>query len=353
MLSRDLDFLGWTLKQAKSKDYSESKTEMAKGWQALNPKLEVKLVGIGIIEFRPTQASAKDIVLSCGVHGNETAPIEICNDLVNQILAGTLECQHRLQVQFANLDAMLIGERFVEENLNRLFSGAHKGKTHKEAERARELELATRDFFEAMPFEWESGERQRCHYDLHTAIRDSAHPRFAIYPFRHGRPYRRSQLAFLNDCGVDTILLSEQPTTTYSYYSSHQFEADAFTVELGKVRPFGENDHSQFAMARETLTALVSQSDIEWQADAWKGMNLYQIHQVINKGHEDFRLAFDDDTANFSAYAQGEPLAFENGQAVPVLAKEERIVFPNAKVPVGQRALLTVVAADISERLTD
>ncbi|MEN9585075.1 MAG: hypothetical protein RLZZ616_2081, partial [Pseudomonadota bacterium] len=30
----------------------------------------------------------KDIVLSCGIHGNETAPIEICNQLLTRLLSG-------------------------------------------------------------------------------------------------------------------------------------------------------------------------------------------------------------------------------------------------------------------------
>ncbi|MFB1034222.1 MAG: succinylglutamate desuccinylase/aspartoacylase family protein, partial [Sinobacterium sp.] len=43
---------------------------------------QVNVLAEGIISFETIADSDKDIVLSCGIHGNETAPIEICDDLV-------------------------------------------------------------------------------------------------------------------------------------------------------------------------------------------------------------------------------------------------------------------------------
>jgi succinylglutamate desuccinylase len=45
----------------------------------------VDVLDTGVIVFTPTTAT-KDIVLSCAVHGNETAPIEICNQLIKELL---------------------------------------------------------------------------------------------------------------------------------------------------------------------------------------------------------------------------------------------------------------------------
>ena len=131
----------------------------------------VDITAPGIISFsvQPTSKPNKRIVLSCGVHGNETAPIEICDDLVKGILTGNITLAHDVLFLFGNLPAMDIAERFVEENMNRLFSGAHskgEGLVNAERVRAKQLEDAVASFFKA-------GEGTRYHYDLHTAIRAS------------------------------------------------------------------------------------------------------------------------------------------------------------------------------------
>ncbi|MGL6166255.1 MAG: succinylglutamate desuccinylase, partial [Aeromonas veronii] len=118
----------------------------------------------------------KDIVLSCGIHGNETAPIEICNQLLSRLLSGELSARHRVLFLFGNPAAMNLGLREVEENMNRLFSGAHskgEGLCNRERIRAMRLEQYVSRFF-ADPA------RPRYHYDLHTAIRGSRHEKFAV-----------------------------------------------------------------------------------------------------------------------------------------------------------------------------
>ncbi len=103
----------------------------------------------GIIEFIPVcyrQGAGRHVLYSCGVHGNETAPIEICDEIVEAILSKTVVINTRLMVQFANLPAMDIAERFVQENMNRLFTGAHEPQTNDERKRAQQLEFYTQTF---------------------------------------------------------------------------------------------------------------------------------------------------------------------------------------------------------------
>ena len=92
----------------------------------------------GVLNYA-TKAREKDIVLSCAVHGNETAPIEICRDIIHDITTEKQTVAHRTLFLIANPASINKGERFVEENMNRLFSGAHSnGKAYnKERERAR------------------------------------------------------------------------------------------------------------------------------------------------------------------------------------------------------------------------
>ena len=153
-------------------------------------------------------------------------------------------------------------------------------------------------------------------------------------------------------CGVKTILLSESPTTTFSYFSSTQFNAHAFTVELGKVRPFGQNDMSRFAAAKSALFGLVCDSGYQPPQTPLDELLIYRVNQVINKHYEDFQLHFSDDTANFSDYEAGTLLASETGTEYSAQQDGEAIVFPNANVALGQRALLTVVPTEL-ERLDD
>jgi succinylglutamate desuccinylase len=300
----------------------------------------------GIISFTvpATSQQTKRIILSCGVHGNETAPIEICDDLVKGILTGALTLAHDVLFLFGNLPAMDIAERFVEENMNRLFSGAHskgEGLVNAERVRAKQLEEAVASFFEA-------GEGTRYHYDLHTAIRASKNEKFAVYPYLHERVHSKGQLAFLAACGVKTILLSESSTTTFSYFSSYQFNAHAFTVELGKVRPFGQNDMSRFEDARQAITQLITQAEYAPTIDM-NELDIYRVNQVINRNEEQFTLHFDDDTPNFTDYPKGTVLASEPGKEYVAEQDGEAIVFPNAKVAIGQRALLTVVPTTLEK----
>lgn len=298
----------------------------------------------GIISFAPTQKSNKSIVLSSGVHGNETAPIELCDGMVKDILTGKLVIQQRVLFLFGNLAAMDIAERFVEENMNRLFSGAHSqppGLINDERKRALELEQAVSSFYRLR-------DDQRYHYDLHTAIRGSKNEKFAVYPFRHGRPWKTEQLQFLSACGVNTFLLSEAPTTTFSYFSSNQFGADAFTVELGKVMPFGQNDMARFDATDQTLRRLITSDSMEYDNFDPQQVEVFKIHQIINKSHDDFRLNFADDAPNFTDFPVGYLLAEETGRQYKTDTPGEAIVFPNANVAIGQRALLTVIPVEIN-----
>ena len=324
---------------------------------------QVVVHAAGIIEFIPSeyqQGKGSYVLYSCGVHGNETAPIEICNDLVEALLSQTVTLTVRLMVQFANLPAMDIAQRFISENMNRLFCGAHEPQNNAERVRAAQLEQLTTSFFA------NADNPSICyHYDLHTAIKDSAYPRFAVYPFLHGKAYAKDQLLWLAKAGIQAVLFSESPTTTYSYFSSLHCTVHSFTVELGKVKPFGQNDMADFAQARTALFDLVSVDSASIADSSSKDATdlrlpvLFRIKQMIFRHAEDFKFHFSDDTPNFTAFNQGHVLASEYDEHGGLLQSDscvkdaEAIVFPNANVAIGQRALLTVVPVTEQECTLD
>ncbi|MED5525996.1 MAG: succinylglutamate desuccinylase [Pseudomonadota bacterium] len=341
---KDNDFLAFTLANPHGAAPAAFTTDTG---------IEVALWDTGILCLTPANPGNKDIVLSCGVHGNETAPIEIVRDLAKAVLDGSLPLAHRLLLLIGNPPAINAGKREIEENLNRLFSGAHsKGDgQNAERERAKALEAAVARFYhERVDAQRSDALRQealRLHYDLHTAIRGSQHEKFVVYPFLHGKPRSKEQVMFLAECGVDTVLLSDDPTTTFSYFSTNEFAAHGFTVELGKVRPFGQNDMSRFKATADTLAKLVSQRELVLPAYDESRLNLYRISRVINKQSDSFAFTFGEDVENFTTYPKGHLLATDGAIEHRVELDAEAVIFPNARVAVGQRACLLVARTQL------
>ena len=189
--------------------------------------------------------------------------------------------------------------------------------------------------------------QQRLHYDLHTAIRPSKNDKFAVYPYLPSGKYNKEQLAFLADCDVNTILLSQEPANTFSCFSAMGYQAHAFTVELGKVMPFGQNDMTKFTAVNHKLRELISQPETSQTRFEDANIEVFTVNQVINKSKEDFALNFGNDTVNFAQFNKGDLLASETGCDFVAQHDGEAIVFPNADVAIGQRAILTVIPYEL------
>ena len=295
----------------------------------------------GILQIEPLAVTQQDIVLSSGIHGNETAPIELCNQLIQQIFNGELLPKQRLLFIFGNPPAMRAATRFIEENLNRLFCGSFADKPMNfERARAAVLEQALVDFF---AFEaTDTTPRQRIHWDLHTAIRGSKHEKFAVCPYQPERGYQRAALAPLASAGIEAFLFNHAPAFTFSYHSSHTFGADAFTVELGKVHKFGENDLTRLDKLAEVLRLLITSTSIS-EDNALQQATFYQVKRVVNREVADFSFPFADSTPNFTQFSKGEIIAKNGKKSIFCDETGEAVVFPNAKVAIGQRAALFVV----------
>nr|WP_301721885.1 MULTISPECIES: succinylglutamate desuccinylase [unclassified Pseudidiomarina] len=337
MKLNDVDVLEWTVSGYGGEQLTDDV-------QLLNQTLaydggQIIFQDYGVVVIEPSEPGSKDVVYSCAVHGDETAPIEIVRDMIHGIMRGSIKPVQRTLFLIANPAAIAINKRFVDMNMNRLFSGAHEKGHSPEHKRAANIEHYVSAFFDDAP----SGERRRYHYDLHTAIRDSQYEKFGVYPFTHGGPYKKDQLTFLAECGVTTILLNQAPTTTFSYYSVRTHRADAFTVELGKVKPFGENDRSKFAAAEKMFTKLICEAELDLPEFDPQRTKVFDVCRTINRTVEDFKLYFPDDVANFTPFKQGQLLATDGSKEYRVEQAGERIIFPNANVALGQRALLTVV----------
>ena len=205
--------------------------------------------GDGLLALEPVAAEAAgaraSVLVSAGVHGDETAPIELLSMLVRDLASGALPLACRLLVVLGNVPAMRAGERYLDDDLNRLFSGRHaQVPDSREAPRAAQLEAAAAAFFAAAP-----AGAARWHIDMHTAIRASVFEQFALLPHT-GMPPTRTMFEWLGDARIAAVLLHTAKGNTYSHFTAEHCGALACTLELGKVRPFGQNDYSALRAGR-------------------------------------------------------------------------------------------------------
>ncbi|AOY90002.1 succinylglutamate desuccinylase [Marinobacter salinus] len=299
---------------------------------------------VGVLELHPSPGrpnpNNEALIVSAGVHGNETAPIEVLNGLVNELLNGDWELACPLLLIMGNPPAMVAGERFLEANMNRLFHGAHNKPEYRElpeAARARQIEALCREFSAT-----HSGKLS--HYDLHTAIRPSRREKFALYPFVAGRQVEASQCDFLLEAQVDTLLLQHKAGTTFSSFTSSVLGAESFTVELGKVQPFGQNDLTRFTGIRDALRRRFRGAAAPMPKAPFADMTVFEVvHEILNTG-KSFQFHVPDDVANFTEYAPGTVIWEDGATCYRVGDIPEAIVFPNRDVPVGQRVGLMIRA---------
>lgn len=298
--------------------------------------------GEGAWHLQPRRPAGPDhLVLSAGVHGNETAPIEILEHLFRRLCCGGLEVRNRTLLLIGNPAAVRAGKRFVGENLNRLF-GPGARRNGMEPRRAAQLRAWVRRFFRRRP----ARDGRRVHYDMHSAIRTSHHERFLICP--HGGAASAQQLAFWRHCGVDAALFANAPASTFSHFCSASFAAEAFTVELGRVRPLGDNDMDSYAPLGDMLAGWIAgRRPAPPPLANGSAMHLYGVVRTLVRDGADYRLNLDTDVPNFTALAAG----FAVDSNFCIERDGDAIVFPNAQVPVGQRTGLIVRRTDNSSEV--
>lgn len=293
----------------------------------------------GALEVRPPEArdNGMDLLLSAGIHGNETAPIELLDRLLHDIARGDLKPCARILFLFGNPEAMRHGERYIEQDVNRLFNGRHELTSGSEALRACALERLAASFF-SLP------DRSRLHYDLHTAIRGSKIEQFALYPWKEGRQHSRQELMRLRAAGMDAVLLQNKPSIVFSSYTYDKLGAESFTLELGKARPFGQNEGVNVDRLETRLKQIIEGNEPSFAEDGLDGLQLFSVAREIIKHSETFHLHLPADIENFSELEKGYLLAEDIAQTRWIVEEDgARIIFPNPKVKSGLRAGILIV----------
>lgn len=298
----------------------------------------------GVLEVDPLggRDTGLDLLLSAGIHGDETAPVELLERLLHDIASCRLLPAVRLLLVLGNPAALRRGERFVGYDLNRLFGGGEPSVSGPEALRAVELELQAEQFF-AQP------QRRRLHYDLHAAMRGSQIEQFALRPCS-AQPPTREQLARLQAAGLQAVLLQDSSSSaTFSAFTSSRLAAEAFTLELGPARPFGRNAAVDLSRLEALLRALIEGREPAVAGDPHQ-LQLFRVAREVIRHSDAFRFYLDDSVENFTELVPGSLLAEDGGgRSWRVEEEGARIVFPNPKVKNGLRAGLIVVPVAVDD----
>lgn len=335
------------------------KLNAAKGVHSLPNGAKLNILERGVVEFVPASIglNTKHIIISTGIHGNETAPIELVAQMVEDIISGSLQPLHRCLFIIAHPESTNAETRFIDENLNRLFGEMSpsplvepaQGDQAKVVQQTVESVIAealkkyVTDFYEG------TTAHRRWHLDLHCAIRTSQHYTFAVSPHTEHKVRSEELFSFLANSKIEAVLLSNAASSTFSWYSGHVFAAQALTMELGQVAKLGCNDLSRIESFKQGLTDLICDSNSVLKHNDGEGLNaikLYRVNRTINRTQEEFSFTFDNKVANFTAFSMGELIGFDGETLLYADAEGEAVVFPNANVALGQRAALMVVEAD-------
>ncbi|MCV5803019.1 succinylglutamate desuccinylase/aspartoacylase family protein, partial [Escherichia coli] len=87
------------------------------------------------------------------------------------------------------------------------------------------------------------------------------------------------------------MLLSNSPSSTFSWYSAENFGAQALTMELGRVARIGENDLDKLTAFDLSLRNLIAETKPEHLP---KPCIKYRVSRTIVRLNEDFDFMFDD-----------------------------------------------------------
>nr|WP_280177064.1 succinylglutamate desuccinylase [Pseudomonas oleovorans] len=161
------------------------------------------------------------------------------------------------------------------------------------------------------------------------------------------RAHSRRELERLRAAGIEAVLLQNKSSITFSAYTYAQLGAEAFTLELGKARAFGQNELVNLDLLENALHALIEGREVISGEPTLDGLQLFAVSREVIKHSDSFQLHLPADIENFTELEPGYLLAEDIADSRwMVEEKGARIIFPNPKVKNGLRAAILIVPDD-------
>lgn len=282
----------------------------------------------------PNKPNLAGIILSCGIHGDETGPIHLLQRLHNELQSAALAPSRPLLLIFGNPDAIRHQQRYVDSNLNRLFTRTPSPQPvageSREAARARQLMQVCQRFQQQVP-------QVDLHLDLHSTIKRSCIERFALTPVHSGH-YSDRWLGQLWQAGFGGLVHQTRRANTFSQFSLDVLGADSFTLECGSLQ---QSDEPHDQRLWDWLVNLVG-SEVAWHTKEPGGrqqpaLRQFTVAEEIIRASDQFRFLVDEGLPNFSQHPPGTAI-YQEARGTFTIDEERFSLFLNSRVETGQRA---------------
>ena len=133
---------------------------------------------------------------------------------------------------------------------------------------------------------------------------------------------------------LDANIKKTTSSNTFSDFTSNMKNSHSYTLELGKVMPFGENNHEDFFDSRKTLEDLLSGNECKSKE---KELFNYITSKKIVKENDTFKYLVDENDDNFFLIPKNTDIYEQDGQKVRY-DKDTYMLFANSSVKRGQWA---------------
>ncbi|MCH8553106.1 MAG: succinylglutamate desuccinylase [Natronospirillum sp.] len=282
----------------------------------------------GILTIEPhEQSHLPAAIVSVGVHGDETVPIR----LVDQWLRGLVDTGYVVKRPFlvllANPAAVQAESRFVEHNMNRLFSTQSSAGEDEEVRRARSLMRAVKWFTDRYP--------DGLHFDMHSTIKPSDRERFALVPPDCAERNLTNLMKWFQRFEVDAWVQNRSAAATFASYSARLGYLSA-TLELGQVSSLDE--------PLDRFLPLIAELDGLAKGPSTPSGHMTQGYQVLReiiRPEGGFEVCLEG-FVNFRPLSAGTVIARGDTEEWVVEQSGDALLFLNAKVPVGHRVALVI-----------
>ncbi|WP_432773736.1 succinylglutamate desuccinylase [Francisella salimarina] len=294
-----------------------------------------------IVAIFPTaKTSQKAMIVSVGIHGDETEPVELVYKLFNDLINGNITINRPLMIIVGNLEAIRQGKRQIEVNLNRCFD-IDELSLNNSLEHKRALDIITviDHFKKELDAENTSIELL---LDLHSYVYpdyfceyQDDKTQFAICVKE--QPYNLSHEKILFACNLGKVITDiNMKGTLVSFIVKKYPYITSMVFELGHAHKLGDNNPLDLENISNYLYTQVSEKYNQKIQRNSQQIEKYKFCPSVIKNNETFELNNNICLKNFTKYKKGTVLAYENGEVIYKAPSDNHtVLFPWPTRPIG------------------